>query len=520
MQQAYWKYEDIIDLEFFLQAQRTVPEHELHQRDRAIFLNRPSQKATESESADLIYEWLRSRRAELHNAERTPGPIIVTSLKMISFLFATASLIFGFISGFTFFSYSGTTPVNVFHFLFLFVFPQLLLLCALPVTIAFNKMRHTPDLLGGNRKYLSVILAYGAERLAKQRDKSFGAEHQLVFRRNLGLLNVVRQKYAAIATWPFFNLLQKSMISLNSGLLLASVLKISTSDLAFGWQSTIQVGAAGIHNILKLLAVPWSWLVPAEYAHPSLSAIEGSRIILKDGIYHLSTQDLVSWWPFLILCLFCYGLLSRLLLLGFGSLMELRALKHLRLDTPDVQDIRRRMETPIITTQAKPLSARESDDTEHRAVDENLSSKRDSVLLFVSEDIHARLQRFDYEHYLSTIGFSVVSGPHILLQPLTDEIFASFHSGQPVQNPAIFLMLESWMPPIGETLTMLEGMRQKIGMKGVIHIGLIGKPAYHSGWSDVSVQDKTIWVDRISSIGDPYIVVLELPAYKGETSDP
>ena len=35
-------------------------------------------------------------------------------------------------------------------------------------------------------------------------------------------------------------------------------------------------------------------------------------MVLKEGIYHLTTPDLVSWWPFLLLAVCFYGFLPRI----------------------------------------------------------------------------------------------------------------------------------------------------------------------------------------------------------------
>ena len=40
--------------------------------------------------------------------------------------------------------------------------------------------------------------------------------------------------------------------------------------------------------------MPWAWLLPADLAYPSLAQVEGSHMVLKEGIYHLATGDLVA----------------------------------------------------------------------------------------------------------------------------------------------------------------------------------------------------------------------------------
>ncbi|MBW1718378.1 MAG: DUF2868 domain-containing protein [Deltaproteobacteria bacterium] len=120
----------------------------------------------------------------------------------------------------------------------------------------------------------------------------------------MGLVKGKRQVYGSLFYWPVFMLAQIFMIGFNLGVLAATLLKVTGADIAFGWQSTVQVSTEWVFELVRAVALPWSWFVPAEIAYPSLSRITGSHMVLKDGIYSLATEDLVSWWPFLCLAVF------------------------------------------------------------------------------------------------------------------------------------------------------------------------------------------------------------------------
>ena len=79
------------------------------------------------------------------------------------------------------------------------------------------------------------------------------------------------------------------------------VVQVVTADIAFGWQSTIQFSSDAVYTFVKIFSLPWSWIEPLSIVNPTYAQIQGSRMVLKDGIYHLATPDLVSWWPFLLL---------------------------------------------------------------------------------------------------------------------------------------------------------------------------------------------------------------------------
>ena len=121
---------------------------------------------------------------------------------------------------------------------------------------------------------------------------------------------------------------------------------MAVTDLAFGWQSTLRVGAEGMGAVVSLLALPWSWLPPQWGLVPDLAQIEGSRIVLKDGIAALASADLAAWWPFLAMCLLLYAVLPRLVLLSLTHSC-LRRLEREGVH-PDLARIADRMRSPLV----------------------------------------------------------------------------------------------------------------------------------------------------------------------------
>jgi hypothetical protein len=71
-----------------------------------------------------------------------------------------------------------------------------------------------------------------------------------------------------------------------------------------------------IHGIAHLIALPWSWLFGDGVGVPTLEQVAGTRINLKDPLFLLSAEHLRSWRWFLVLSVFTYGLVPRLVLLA------------------------------------------------------------------------------------------------------------------------------------------------------------------------------------------------------------
>ncbi|MCG8428680.1 MAG: DUF2868 domain-containing protein, partial [Chromatiales bacterium] len=111
------------------------------------------------------------------------------------------------------------------------------------------------------------------------------------------------------------------------GMLLAFLLYLSVTDLAFGWSSTLDLTSAWIHRITSILAWPWQQLWPA--ASPSLELIEQTHYYRAAPAAAEQPALLGQWWPFLLMCLLTYVLLPRVI----TSLWQRRRLTKLQQST-------------------------------------------------------------------------------------------------------------------------------------------------------------------------------------------
>ena len=83
--------------------------------------------------------------------------------------------------------------------------------------------------------------------------------------------------------------------------LLCSVILLMFTDRAFGWQSSLVDAPAKVEQIVRWVSAPWSWALPEQTALPTREQIEGSKIILRESRTQLASENLLAWWPFLIL---------------------------------------------------------------------------------------------------------------------------------------------------------------------------------------------------------------------------
>lgn len=513
-----WRHQDIIDLEFLIDQDRETTPEKLHRRDRQLYLEQiqPQLEGDQPHTpANLMNLWLQARRSQQPPADiPSPGQITEDARKVLQFLLAVLGGGLGLAAGYAFFSYSGTMPVNVLHFLLCFVFSQLLLLALLGIGTIYRALRARPsspslllDLLG--RLSIQIVL-----RLRRQLINRMTAETHQAFTATLGRLRMVWTSHATLFFWPFFIGGQLFGVCFNLGLLLATFTKIAVSDIAFGWQSTLQFGPSALLSAVRWLALPWSWLLPEQIAYPSLAEIEGSRIVLKEGIYHLATTDLVSWWPFLLLAVLVYGLFSRLILLLYGALRQHRSLAILRFDRPSHRQILRRMQTPLVTSQAEAESppAASPAETQPREEKEPQPPPAIPAVTLVPDEIYDQIPAEILAAILQQHGFELCEQLRFLISYETDsQLLAELAGRRWPEDVALLLLVEAWMPPIVSFLSLLKDLRHALGENRAIYLKLLGKPTPATPLTPVTDDTmETVWQRKLAALADPHLHIAPL----------
>ena len=521
-----WNYKDIFDLEYFLHKDLTAEAEFLSRRDRAIFLQHiePAlqQCPKDQDRLFILRNWLEQRRrTEFGTTDSlSPGALFVEAHRTLRLMCLVIGLFFGSIAGLTFFNYAGTTPVNIFSFLVFFIFTQIAVLMLLIVSALIRwlmrgKILALPLALRIMGGLITRTIHWGHRNILGR----MWAESRDSLVASLGLLRGKQRIYGSLFFWPVFILTQLLAISANAGLFAATLFRILTSDVAFGWQSTIQFSGSALHSFVQLASLPWSWFIPQDFAHPSLTAIEGSRIILKDGISHLATQDLVSWWPFLILCLLVYGLLPRVVLYVLAVYMQHKGFLELRLQHVPCIRLLQRMQTPQVSTQAAPEFGNPSEQAGSEEIPAagkvpvHDQSSQIPVLVLIPDEIFALEQNDSLNALLSPRGLRPVSQMKFMASYEDDRtVLENLAHYDWSQTGGIVILMEAWMPPLVAFLSFLDQLRDAVGPDIPIMVELLGKPAPDSLSASVSTVDLSIWAKKITSLGDPLISLEPLGA--------
>ncbi len=516
-----WHISEIIDLEYFLHKDGTAlsggKQQDIHERDRTIFLESvvpEIQDDTEPDRQRMIKTWLRRRReAEKSENSILPGEGIESLYSLFRFVFLVSGLVFGAGLGGSFPANGGDQPVNVFAYLAVFVAIQLLLLLILSVLSAYRLstrsfLSSSPLYLLISRLILRMLLSARSRMVRK-----LSAEKRLHLESILGTLLGKSRTYGYLFLLPVFMLTQLFAIGFNLGLLGATLFKVTTADIAFGWQSTINLSAEAVHSLVEKMAMPWSWFAQGDTAYPTLAQIEGSHIVLKEGIYHLATPDLVSWWPFLCFAVLVYGLLPRLLLFLAAVAVQMKMIGSLDFKQGMYEQLVQRMTTPRVTTRGRQVDNGRGEDNESNVSPEKIQHAAEgrvgteNMLVMIPDDIYDSCSREELESVLNTGSAYVLRDVIRINQDYASdrEILAELPGREEMKNTSVLVIQEAWQPPIMEYIDFVQALRRKLGDNPCIRIGLIGKPQGKTIFTPVNKENLEVWNRTITAIGDPCI---------------
>ncbi|MES1923756.1 DUF2868 domain-containing protein [Salinisphaera sp. T31B1] len=127
--------------------------------------------------------------------------------------------------------------------------------------------------------------------------------------------------------------LQRGGLGFSVGLVAAFIGCLMIFDVRFYWEATPETGGL-MQSSVQAIATPWQWAWPA--AVPSTAAIESSRARFVDGVKRVpdTPASAGAWWRFLLMSLLVWGVLPRLLLIGYFGWREHRALARLDFQAP------------------------------------------------------------------------------------------------------------------------------------------------------------------------------------------
>jgi len=407
----------------------------------------PPPEDTSVTKSEVLHGWMVRQREDEPEAQRL-ATIAVQSEHWFAIGFWVFSFLAGISAGAALLRYEGDRLINISAYLGILVGGQLLMLIGLGIS--------------------SLVFKKPVQQL-----------HTLI------LPQVIKALPSPLSLrawgWRLFSTFQQAGIALNLGILLVTVWKVFTYDLAFGWATTLDTGGGTIHKIVQTLASPWG----GTFA-PSLEQIEQSRIALKSGLAHIDSQSTAAWWPFLLMCVLVYGLLPRIILASIGEVRLRWVLKKLTFPSSESEKLYLSLtRTPLqFTSFGKEDPA--SSDTRKSTV---VAFKPENALrLEVDSDILAPEKVSEFKMEIEKL----------LPVTLSDDA-----SGR-------LRVVELWQPPLEETLRELRHIRQNLGPETEILLLGVGFPSSESTlfFKAPEEQDVEVWQNKLNNLNDPRLGLL------------
>lgn len=482
------KYIDIINNSYLAEYDKDMPWEELHKRDRVIYLQGVQAERITGQSTehDILKLWQNTRLTTLLE-KHAPGQFICSAAKYTTYILFCFSLLFGFTAMTSFLYYTGQKAVNILSFFLTFIVVQW---CFLLISFFLQKKIPQPPWFF----FIKWTINFLYKKLLKQgHTKKKDELHSL--------LGVLWQKADFIALLkPYaFVLQQKIVIALNFGLLLALSLRIIGTDLAFGWQSTLHITSENMFRMVQALSLPWAW---TDLPTPDIAQIAGSKIILKDGLFHLLQSDLVSWWPFLIMSLISYSFLPRCVVLIYALIKEQQNLKQVCQNDRNAKNILQRMLSPVVESH---IEITKRHPTKNHTPDTSPlfteQSHQRNALLFIPYDIYP-LEPSALQQWLHEEAYSC-NKQYIFMKSYGED--EALLKTLEKSERDIVIFMEAHMPPLAEFLSFVQRLQKKT--ETYVHISLI-KITKHSFSKTIQRDTFQIWHQKINALGNTHLRVI------------
>jgi hypothetical protein len=476
----------VVDLATALDADSRTDPEVLRGRDRA-FGRKLAARADDATAR--VAAWL--------DAQRAPGPSAgeraLAAQRVLRGLLSGLGAVLGAATAFAVFAYDGGSPVNVMHVLAVFALLPCFLLAATVVLALPESWRARVPGLAALQDVLRVA-SPGRWQPALRR-VLLPAQREALDRA-IGLARRHRRLYGDAQKWLLLVSSQLFAVSFYSAALAVAALLVVFSDLAFGWSTTLTSEAGTLYRVVSILSAPWARWLPD--AVPSLALAEQTQYFRGTGGFTGLAPRSVAWWPFLLACMACYGLLPRLALLGFAMLRQRAAMRRVFASLPGVADLRDRLDSQWIATAAEggepaphaptvlahPLAPRPP----------RVRAVRWSGLALADPDTAALVRAALGSELAGVTTGGAGSGK-------SDAALIAELAG--AEDPPA-LLVKAWEPPLGELFDWLGELRASLGAVVPIFVLPVadaagGTPALAAG------RDARIWSRSLDALGDPWL---------------
>ena len=303
-----------------------------------------------------------------------------------------------------------------------------------------------------------------------------------------------------------FSITQLGGFAFSLGALASCTYLVTFSDLAFAWNTTLDVSPDFFHRIVSIVSAPWSIFFPDLV--PTIDLVESTRYFRLDGSYLSMQSNALSaggWWSFLICILIFYGLIPRFIFMTASRFALMRAQKQVMFLSAEFDSLYRRLTAPIFSSQSEHQESHIVMSKKQVNHTRKYPFKSESCYLIVwgETDIdEAEITKTIKAGFHWNIIETFYAG---MLDNRQDEQTLKCFEGSKEDIP-ILLLAESWEAPGKAVQHFLHRLRANIDKERRIIIGLINIDSGNR-INSPALTDWQNWHDAAAKLNDPFVVI-------------
>jgi len=504
-----WALNDHILYECALARDEGLEWDDIKAEDASFKAESNPQTSRNATPSDLIYAWISHQQTKGDSVSKAAGSIS-GALKTGTQTLCALATILGLIISSAALNYSGEHAINVSAFFALFILLQILL------TLSLATFFLLPTSLSGRildapiARFTAFVFERSLSWAHQFSSRVLDQEQRSQIAEISGIARIRLKVRSGLFKWIAFRSIQLPAVCLNLGALAGLLSAVVFSDRAFGWQTTLDVEPRSIFLIAEFIASPWFWLYGEGIGLPSIEQIEGSRIVLKEGIQSLDNENLAAWWRFLALGIICYGIIPRAIAALFGSLRLNNVCRHYDFQDAASQRLLNRLSSKPHLFASDVANQTPTESNAHpQANDEpSASQAHQDTTCLIDKTL---LKSLNSESLKSALA-ELWNAPNEQLEildyelPSIDQTLISL----PTERQ-IGIVFESWMPPIKETERLIKTLRAAIPEKNLIRLVLVGLSTNSPNAVSLHSEPahRKVWKTFARNLGDPYLLIDE-----------
>ncbi len=438
-----------------------------------------------TDELERVLQWW--QQVQEDNTEASAGARVASLARVATVALTLLGLAIGVGLGSVAFAYDGSHPVNVLALLGVLVGVPFLLLI---LTLIY--------LLPGRLPGLAALREFAATLNPGRWVSAWLDRHA-----GMKLFAGFADGRAGFGRWQLLVFSQWLALGYFVGVILAGLVLVAVSDLAFGWSSTLELDAQGVYRLFAFLSLPWQAWLPA--AVPDLELVVSSRY------FRLETQPvsvaeaaaLGAWWPFVLMTILVWGLAPRLVLLLLGLWRRRVAVRGLLTRSPEVLALLDRLNPPHVDFGPElPEEPGVADDGRAAAPPE---AGDDSVATLIWNEAldEARAGAWQAAHLGSVAGAVLRVGVRRGADGWRSAL-AEFLAGPAKPLSRVVVFSKGWEPPLLEFSDFLEALRAGLGEAATIVVVPI-----NTRGDGIEPADRAVWAGFLGRHGDPRLYVMD-----------